>query len=105
MNRPCKGKSEGFSFPEDLLPACTRVDSAVPLMTMVNCLLELCRCGGSYVLLSRLWCCFRAKMGTENPLYNFNRSQTKSLVFPFVLDVVHRVCLVVSLSNNGVSCH
>ena len=27
-------KDEGFSFPEDLLPACTRVDSTVPLLTI-----------------------------------------------------------------------
>ena len=33
MNRPSKGKAEGFSFPEDLLPAFTQVDS-VPLMTL-----------------------------------------------------------------------
>ena len=38
---PSKGKSEGFSFPEDLLPACTQVNSSVPLMTMANCLFEL----------------------------------------------------------------
>ena len=40
-------KDEGFSFPEDLLPACTRVDSTIPLLTMVNCVAELCRWGGS----------------------------------------------------------
>ena len=32
-----KGKGEGFSFPEDLLPACTHVKSSVPLiMTTPN---------------------------------------------------------------------
>ena len=41
MSHPSKGKSGGFSFPEDLLPPCTRLDSSVPLMTMVNCLIEL----------------------------------------------------------------
>ena len=40
-SRLCKGKAEGFSIPEDLLPACTQVDSSVPLLTLVNCLLEL----------------------------------------------------------------
>ena len=35
-NRPCNGKAEDFSFPEDLLPACTQVESSVPLLTMVN---------------------------------------------------------------------
>ena len=72
MRRPSKGKSKGFSFPEDLLPACTRVDSSVALMTMVNCLIELCRFGDSYTLLSRLWGCFRATLGQENPLYKLN---------------------------------
>ena len=80
MRRPSKGKSEGFSFLEELLPACTRVDSSVPLMTMVNCLIELCRCGGSYTLLRRLWGCFRATLGQENPLYKLNWSRPESLV-------------------------
>ena len=79
-NRPSKGKSEGFSFPEDLLPACTQVDSSVPLLTMVNCLLELCRCGGSYTLLRRLWGYFRATLGKENPLYKLNWDRAESLV-------------------------
>ena len=43
MNCHRKGKAEGFSFPEDLLPACTQVDSSIPLMTLINCLLELLR--------------------------------------------------------------
>ena len=77
---PSKGKSEGFSFPEDLLPACTQVNSSVPLMTMVNCLLELLRSGGSYTLLRRLWGNFRATLGRDNPLYSLNWSQVESLV-------------------------
>ena len=32
------GKDEGFSFPEDLLPSCTCVESTVPLLTMVTAL-------------------------------------------------------------------
>ena len=55
---PSKGKSEGFNFPEDLLPACTQVNSSVPFMTMVHCLVELLRSGGSYTLLQR----FRATL-------------------------------------------
>ena len=69
LSRPSKGLAEWFSFPEDLLPSCTRVDSSIPLLTMVNCLLELFRSGGSYVLLRKLWGCFRATLGPENPLY------------------------------------
>ena len=40
MSRPSKGLAEGFSFPEDLLPSCTRVNSSVPLMTMINSVLN-----------------------------------------------------------------
>ena len=69
-SRPCRGRAEGFSFPEDLLPPCTREGSNAPLTTMVNCLLELLCCGGSYVLLRRLWDCFRATLESEDPLYN-----------------------------------
>ena len=85
-NRPSKGRSEGFSFPEDLLPTCARVDSSVPLLTMVNCLLELCRCGGSYTLLRRLWGSFRATLGQENPLYKLSWDRAESLVsfFPLI---------------------
>ena len=66
----CRGRAEGLSYPEDLLPQCTRADSGVPLMTMVNCLLEFLRSGGSHVLLRRLWGCFRATRGAEDRLYN-----------------------------------
>ena len=55
MKRPRKGKAEGFSFSEDLLPACTQVDSSIPLMTLINCLLKLLRSGGNYILLRKLW--------------------------------------------------
>ena len=51
LSRICRCRAEGFIFPEDLLPQCTCEDSNVPLMTMVNCLVELLCCGGSYVLL------------------------------------------------------
>ena len=79
-DRPRKGKSEGFSFPEDLLPACTQANSSVPLMTMINCLVELLRSSGSYTLLWRLWGSFRATLGRENPLYSLNWSLAESLV-------------------------
>ena len=77
-------KDEGFSFPEDLLPSFTRVESTVPLLTMVNCIAELCRCGGSYVLLRKLWGNFRATLGRKDPLYTsqWNRSETLVGVFP-----------------------
>ena len=83
MNRPRKRKAEGFSFPEDLLPACTQVDSSISLMTLINCLLELLRSGGSYTLLRKLWGCFRATLGPEDPLFNLNWSRPESLVSVF----------------------
>ena len=51
LSRPRIENDEGFNFPEDMLPSCTRTDSSVPLMTMVIFVAELCRCGGSYTLL------------------------------------------------------
>ena len=63
-----KDKSEGFSFLEDLLPACFRVKSSVPLLTIVNCLGELFSAVGDYLLLRGLWGYFRATHGPENPV-------------------------------------
>ena len=80
MSRPSKGLAEGFSFPEDLLPACTRVDSSVPLMTMINSVLELFRCGGSYTLLRKLWGSFRATLGPEEPLFSLKWDRAETLV-------------------------
>ena len=80
LARPFKEKPEGFSFPEDLLPSCTRVDSSVPLLTMVNCLIELLRSGGDYLLLRKLWGHFRATLASENPLYNLAWNRGESLV-------------------------
>ena len=36
MNREKIAKDEGFSFPEYLLPSCTRVGSTVALLTRLN---------------------------------------------------------------------
>ena len=87
-NRPSKGKSEGYSFPEDLLPACMQADSSVPLMSMVNCLIELLRFGGSYVLLRKLWGRFRATLGPKDPLYDVRWSRPESLVSILGSDVL-----------------
>ena len=80
LSRPFKDKLEGFTFPEDLLPSCTRVDSCIPLLTMVNCLTELLRAGGSYVFLRKLWGCYSATLGRDNPLYSLSWSRTESMV-------------------------
>ena len=78
LSRGRVDNDEGFSFHEDLLPSCTRVESTVPLLTMVNCIAELCRCGGSYVLLGKLWGNIKATLGRKDPLHNmqWNRSET-----------------------------
>ena len=78
-SRPCRGRA-GFPFPENFLPPCTGEGSDVPLMAMMNCLLELLRWGGSYVFLRRLWGCFRATLKSEDPLYNVMWSRCESLV-------------------------
>ena len=92
LARPFKEKPEGFSSPEDLLLSCTRVDSSVPLLTMVNCLIELLRSGGDYLLLRKLWGHFRATLASENPLYKLAWNRGESLVrlsnyflFPFLV--------------------
>ena len=78
---PFKEKPEGFSFPEDMLPSCTRVDSSVPLITMINCLIEMLRSGWwDYLFLRKLWGHFRATLASENPLYNLTWSRGESLV-------------------------
>ena len=79
-------KDEGFSFPEDLLPACTRVDSTIPLLTMVNCVAELSRWGDSYVLLRKQWGNFRATLGPGNPLYSLDWNRPETLVSRFYSD-------------------
>ena len=84
---PFKERPEGFSFPEDLLPACTRIASSVPHMTVINCLVELLRSGGDYLLLRKLWGHFRATLGTDSPLYNLAWSRGESLV-SFVISVI-----------------
>ena len=79
-------KDEGFSFLEDLLPSCTRVDSTIPLLTMVNCVAELCSRGGSYVLLRKLWGNFRATFGPNNLLYSLHWNRPETLVSKFCSD-------------------
>ena len=85
LSRPCKGLAEGFSFREDLLPACTRVGSTIPQLTLMKSLLELLRSGGSYTFLRKSWGCFRATLGPENALDNHNWSRAESLVSFFCM--------------------
>ena len=78
FSRPRENKPEGFSFPEELLPACTQMDSSVTLMTLVNFLSELLHAGGSSLLIRKMWGCFRATLGLANPLYNLNWSRAET---------------------------
>ena len=73
-------KDDGFNFLEDLLPPCTRADSSVPLVTMVNCVAELCRCRVHYTLVRKLWGCFRATLCPKNPLNNPHWDRWETLV-------------------------
>ena len=51
---------------------------------MVNCIAELCRCGGSYTLLRKLWGNFRATLGPEDPLYSLCWNRAETLVSMFL---------------------
>ena len=107
LARPCKEKPEGFSFPEDLLPSCTKADSNIPLMTLVNCVLELLRSGGNYVFLQKLWGHFRASSGAEIPLYELTWSRAESLVncwascFLFLINTSFRHVIVFESKLSG----
>ena len=108
LSRPCKEKPEGFSFPEDLLPSCTRVESSVPVMTMVNCLIEMLRSGGDYLFLRKLWGHFRATLASENPLYNRFWSRGESLVRHFCVFFFPTLFLVAVIGSclvAGGSCY
>ena len=69
-------------------------------MTMINCLVELLRSGGDYLLLRKLWGHFRATLGTDSPLYNLTWSRGESLVSCvifvigtcWVFTLAHRFC-------------
>ena len=53
----------------------------------MNCLLELLRSGGSNTLLRKLWGCFRATLGPENPLCSLKWSHEESLVSIVLYDL------------------
>ena len=80
--------SEGYPFPEDLLPKHSRVESKVPFMTLVGCVCELLCSGGDFVLLRRLWSHFLLTLPKEKgPQFNLNwsRSETVMSMCLFVL--------------------
>ena len=77
----------------------------MPLMTMMICLVELLRCGRGYVLLRRLWGCFRATLEFEDLPYNVMSSQCEPLVRWFISIVLKSkldfVSLTVCISSGG----
>ena len=54
-SRPFKEKAVGYRFPEDKLLKHSEIHPKKPLLTMVSCLTEVLRGGGSYTKLRRLW--------------------------------------------------
>ena len=52
-SRPFEEKALGYLFPEDRLPKHSQIHSRVPLLTMVSCLTEVLRGGGSFTMLRR----------------------------------------------------
>ena len=78
-------------FVEDEVDALVGVPSNVPPTTLVGCLFELLRSGGSQVFLRRLWNQFRTTLPVEGPYASVSWSKTETLVvivqtlFPRVL--------------------
>ena len=79
-SRPFKEKAVGYLFPEDRLPKHSEIRSRVPLLTMVSCLTEVLRGGGSYTMLRRLWGFFCASLAESDPLYRVTWSKPETLV-------------------------
>ena len=73
---------------------------------MVNCVAELCRWGGSYTLLRKLWGNFRATLGRDNPLYSLRWNCPETLVGNLLIDefVFFSSFFSFSLSLMDVSC-
>ena len=67
-------------FIEDEVDALVGVPSNVPPTTLVGCLFELLRSGGSQVFLRRLWNQFRTTLPVESPYASVIWSKTETLV-------------------------
>ena len=79
-SRPFKEKAVGYLFPEDRLPKHSQIRFRVPLLTMVSCLTEVWRGGGSYTMLRRFWDFFCASLAKTDPLYRVTWIKPESLV-------------------------
>ena len=103
-------------FVEDEVDALVGVPSNVPPTTLVGCLFELLRSGGSQVFLRRLWNQFRTTLPVESAYASGSWSKTETLVvilqtlFPRVLRRVKSwlgdspFSLVLQSSFSGVKC-
>ena len=104
------------NFLEDELDALVGVPSNVPPTTLVGCLFELLRCGGSQTFLRRLWNQFRTTLPADSPYACVTWSKTETLVvivqtlYPRVLRRVKSwlgdspFSLAVQSSFSGVRC-
>ena len=79
-SRPFKEKAVGYLFPEDRRPKHSEIRSRVPFLTMVSCLTEVWRGGGSYTMLRRLWGFFCASLAETDPLYRVTWNKPETLV-------------------------
>ena len=79
-SRPFERKVACYLFRENKLPEHGQVSSKVPLLTMVSCLTEVLRGGGSYTMLRRLWGFFRASLSESDPVYHIVWSKPETLV-------------------------
>ena len=103
-------------FVEDKVDALVVVPSNVPPTSLVGCLFELLRSGGSQVFLRRLWNQFRTTLPVESPYASVSWSKTETLVvivqtlFPRVLRRVKSwlgdspFSLALQSSLSGVKC-
>ena len=67
-------------FIEDEVDALVGVPSNVPPTTLVGCMFELLRSGGSQVFLRRLWNQYRTTLPVESPYASVTWSKTETLV-------------------------
>ena len=78
--RPFVDLGPEFPISEDLLPKHARADSKVPFMTFVSGFCDLLRSGGDFSLLRRLWGCFLASLGKQEPLFTLGWSRSETMV-------------------------
>ena len=80
MTRKAVVASGPFAFPEDNHQNLEHITSEVPISTLLTCVLELLRHGGSYSLLRKQWCQFRSSLGTHSGLTGSSWSKSETLV-------------------------